>query len=173
MTRTILAAAGLTLVAGAVVGLGTSGASGSAAPRVPRSLAQAMGEQHGQAAGDPTWRDPQRAGAGPDAEGVDAGTRRQATGVVLGRAAPVAPERLLSPGDRSGACTLGYGRGRACLPTTPPSAGQMGMTVQEMPWTCAEVRSVLPRGIALNVAGVDPAHLDDNGDGTACGAGDS
>ncbi len=165
----LLAVTGAALTA-AVVGVHVTGASGAPAPR---TLAQALRAPHGPAAGDPLWQGPAREGVAPDAAGVDQGTKRQAGSVRLGPAAAVTPDQLLSAGDRSGACTIGYGRGRVCLPTTPPSAGQMGMSVLQMPWTCTEVRTLLPAGLPLNSRGNDPAHLDGNGDGTACGTGDA
>lgn len=163
--------AGLVCCAAAVVGLGVTSASGAPAP-APKTLAQAMSERHGQAAGDPVYVGKGRKGVDRDAEGVNAGTRKQAAGVKLGRGRPVTSEHLLSKGDRSGACTIGYGRGLQCLPTTPPSAGQMGMSVAQMPWTCTEVRTLLPEGLPLNKRGEDPANLDSNSDGLACGDGD-
>lgn len=168
--RSALLAAGLLpLAVGGLVAVQTPGASGSAAPR---SLAQVLGERHGVAAGDPVWRAPAHAPVGPSAKGVDSGAKDQAVDVRPGPARAVTPQQLLSPGDRSGACTIGYGRGSVCLPTTPPSAGDHGMTVEQMPWTCAEVRTLLPGGVVLNARGQDPARLDSDGDGTACGAGD-
>ncbi|MDT0264265.1 excalibur calcium-binding domain-containing protein [Jatrophihabitans lederbergiae] len=165
----LLAAVGIAVAVTTVIGLEMSSASGASGPR---SLGQAMSERHGHAAGDPIFMDKGRKGVDSDADGVNQGTKTQASKVKLGQAAAVTPDQLLSQGDRSGACTIGYGRGLQCLPTTPPSAGQMGMTVQQMPWTCAEVRTVLSRGIPLNKAGVDPAQLDGNHDGVACGPGD-
>lgn len=49
----------------------------------------------------------------------------------------------------------------------------MGMTVQQMPWTCLEIVSLLPTGVARDPPGVNSAHLDRNADGLGCGAGDS
>jgi hypothetical protein len=162
--------AGLGCCTAVVIGLGVNSASGAPAPK---TLAQAMNEPHGHAAGDPDYAGKGRKGVDPEAEGVDAGTRKQAAGVKLEHGRPVTPDQILSAGDRSGACTIGYGRGQQCLPTTPPSAGQMGMSVRQMPWTCAEVRTLLPAGLPLNARGEDPAHLDGNGDGIACGSGDT
>lgn len=91
---------------------------------------------------------------------------------------PAHPEKL-----GGGNCTVGYGSGNGrgnqqCLPITPPSAAAMGMTVEQMPWACPEVQTLFPAGLSVNVKGVvpalvDPAHLDSNGDRTACGPGDS
>lgn len=171
MTRTTRSLLGLGLIVAvtSVVGLGVKSASGAPAPR---SLAQAMAEQHGRAAGDSVFQGDARKGVDQDGREVNQGQRRQAAAVHLGPAAAVTPDQLLSQGDRAGACTIGYGRGLQCLPTTPPSAGRMGMSVEQMPWTCAEVQTVLPKGLPLNTPGRDPAHLDSNGDGIACGIGD-
>ena len=49
----------------------------------------------------------------------------------------------------------------------------MGMTVQQMPWTCLEVVSLFPTGPVRDPPGVNSAHLDRNADGLGCGAGDS
>lgn len=160
---------GLTLAVGTVIGVEVTSASGAPAPR---TLAQAMAEQHGRAAGDPVFQGEAREGVDQDGRGVNQGLHRQAAAVRLGPAAAVTPDQLLSQGDRAGACTIGYGRGLQCLPTTPPSAGRMGMSVEQMPWTCTEVRSLLPDGLPLNTPGRDPARLDSNGDGIACGDAD-
>ena len=71
-----------------------------------------------------------------------------------------------------GGCTPGYGKGSECLPVTPPAAAAMDMNVDSMPWTCSQVRQLFPQGIVLTLRGRDPAHLDSNGDGIACGKGD-
>ena len=169
MPRTRLFA-GLSLgVTAAVVAIGMNGAAGAPGPK---TLSQVMAERHGHAAGDSLYAGRGRERVDPEADGVNDGRKRQASGVVLGPHAAVTPEQLLSDGDRSGACTIGYGKGLQCLPTTPPSAGLMGMTVAEMPWTCKELRTVLAAGVVLNQRGVDPAHLDSNKDGVACDAGD-
>jgi hypothetical protein len=39
-------------------------------------------------------------------------------------------------------------------------------------WSCAELRTYFPTGIAVREPGVDPAHLDTDGDGVACGPND-
>jgi hypothetical protein len=67
-------------------------------------------------------------------------------------------------------CLLDYGRGDACLPAVPPSAADMGMDEVSMPWNCAEVRKLIPRGI--RVTGKDVLGLDTNHDKVACGHGD-
>lgn len=170
MSRSSLLAGLSVGVTAVVVAVGVHGAAGAGAPT---TLSQAMSERHGHAAGDPLFAGHSRRGVDADAAGVNEGRKKQASGVTVGPQSAVTPEQLLSQGDRSGACTIGYGRGMQCLPTTPPSAGRMAMSVVEMPWTCAEVRTLFPAGLPLNQQGVDPAHLDRNGDGTACGAGDA
>lgn len=157
---------GVTVV---VVAISVHGAAGAAGPK---TLGEAMADRHGHAAGDSLYAGQGRKGVDADADGVNDGRKKQASGVKVGPHAAVTSDQLLSNGDRSGACTIGYGKGLQCLPTTPPSAGRMGMSVAEMPWTCAELRTVLPAGVVLNQRGVDPARLDSNDDGTACGAGD-
>ena len=156
-------------VTAGVVAIAVHGAAGAPAPK---TLSQVMAERHGHAAGDQLYAGRGRKGVDLEADGVNEGRKKQASGVAVGPHAAVTPDQLLSNGDRSGACTIGYGKGLQCLPTTPPSAGRMGMTVAEMPWTCTELRTVLAAGVVLNRRGFDPAHLDSNDDGTACGAGD-
>lgn len=104
----------------------------------------------------------------PDAKGVNQGTKKQATKIKMVKP-PVQSGAQVPP---TAGCTAGYGRGVVCLPITPPSAGQMGMTVKQMPWTCSEVRLYFPQGVLLTKKGVDPARLDGNKDGVACGKGD-
>lgn len=169
-----VAAAGL-VTALAVVAIGSGGTARATAHVPALTLEQAMSQPHGVAAGDPihdSIKDSHKS-QNPDAKGVDEGNKKQATGTKTRKdAPPVTAEQLYQKGDFSAGCTIGYGHGKACLPVTPPSAGAMGMTVKQMPWTCTEVRTLLPAGILLDVKGVDPAHLDTNGDGTACGQGD-
>ncbi|HZL74474.1 MAG TPA: hypothetical protein VFB83_03780 [Propionibacteriaceae bacterium] len=67
-------------------------------------------------------------------------------------------------------CLLDYGRGDACLPAVPPAAADMGMDEVSMPWNCAQVRKLTPKGI--KVTGKDVLGLDTNRDKVACGQGD-
>lgn len=67
-------------------------------------------------------------------------------------------------------CLLDYGAGDMCLPAVPPSAAAMGMNELTMPWTCAEVRTLLPEGI--KVSGTDVLRLDTNQNEVACDAKD-
>lgn len=124
-------------------------------------------------------------------EAVNNGTVRQAAGVVMTTPAPVDPEQVVDELSMLGGCVPGYGRGTACLPAMPPRlaaehAGHQGMRAIEMAryWTCPEVRDLIPDGIAVNdtppptsfpgaAPGRDPLRLDSNGDGVACGRGDT
>ena len=117
-------------------------------------------------------------GVHTDAAGVNAGTAVQARGITM---RPIPRALASAAADASGAlgvygphggCTPGYGRGLACLPPVSPAAAAMRMSALEMPWTCADVRTLMPAGIALDRLGLDPLHLDRNGDGTACSPGD-
>jgi hypothetical protein len=89
---------------------------------------------------------------------------------------PSAPPVMKQLRDKRGnrislqGCLLDYGRGDACLPAVPPSAADMGMDEVSMPWNCAEVRKLIPRGI--RVTGKDVLGLDTNRDKVACGQGD-
>lgn len=135
------------------------------------TLQEAMAQPHGAAHGDqahPTAHEDHK-GVDPGAGAVNDGRKGQATAITLRPDLhPIQPGQLYAKGDYSAGCTIGYGRGKACLPVTPPSAGAMEMSVKAMPWTCMEVRTLLPKGIAVDVRGVDPARLDRNGDGIAC-----
>lgn len=96
-----------------------------------------------------------------EAAGVNEGTKKQATAVRM-RPADAAPDAVAGDFGKFGGCVPGYGKGKACL---PPAA-------QTSAWTCAEVRAVLPKGIAVNKKDDDALKLDKNSDGTACGVGD-
>lgn len=140
-----------------------------------KTLAEAISKPHGVANGDPLHAPHIESHKGVEggADGVNQGKKKQAAAVQLTPDIhPVSPTQLFSKGDYTAGCTVGYGHGKACLPITPPSAGAMNMSVAQMPWTCAEARTLLPKGIQVDVKGVDPAHLDSNHDGIACGAGD-
>lgn len=126
----------------------------------------------------------QVAGVNRQAEGVNAGTVDQASGI---RMRVEEPGRI--PKDRigsgpTGGCVVGYGRGDACLPTVPPGAQEHaghGGALADLSdlWTCARVRTLFAEGIAVNSQsdglgpdGVDPLGLDTDGDELACGPGD-
>lgn len=176
--------AAIALVAGAIiaicgVGAGTAwfASTATAQPAVSKAktLAQVIDEPHGRANGDPIHAAVTEVhkGVDPGAAGVGEGTKKQAAAVQLtADLHPAQPSQVHTKGDYSAGCTVGYGHGRACLPTTPPSAGAMNMSVTQMPWTCSELRTLLPNGIAVDVKNVDPARLDSNHDGVACGVGD-
>ena len=112
-----------------------------------------------------------RTGVRAEAAGVNNGSKDQATGVAMRPITSVDPS-VVGKYGKAGGCTPGYGRGKACLPPTAPSAVAMGMTAEQHPWACAEVRTILPKGIRLNTASVDPFGLDRNKDGVGCGPGD-
>ena len=116
--------------------------------------------------------EPPGKGVRPQAAGVNEGTKRQASGVRMRPIEAGDPQRVLGTGGQYGGCTPGYGRGRACLPPTSRAAVAMGMTADAHPWTCRDVRELLPRGIGLDRQGADPLRLDTDGNGTACSAGD-
>lgn len=73
-----------------------------------------------------------------------------------------------SIGAKNGGCRPEYGLPGQCLPQTIPHklsrAGRSKKT-----WTCAQVRTLFPGGIALRTIAVDPLQLDRDGDNTACG----
>ncbi|WP_427172255.1 hypothetical protein [Arthrobacter sp. 92] len=94
----------------------------------------------------------------------------------------VDPSQVLDTASQSlGGCLKEYGDAGQCLPVVPPSLAEhiqqmknAGLDPASMPhnWTCSEVRVYFANGIAVRQHGVDPQHLDSNGDGTACGAAD-
>ncbi|WAH97248.1 hypothetical protein [Arthrobacter sp. MMS18-M83] len=94
----------------------------------------------------------------------------------------VAPSQVLDTASQSlGGCLKEYGDAGQCLPVVPPSlTGHLqqmkdaGLDPASMPhnWSCVEVRLYFPHGLAVREKGVDPQHLDSNGDGIACGAPD-
>lgn len=105
---------------------------------------------------------------------VNEGNQELAGGVPM-RSAPGVKPKDVDPSSLTGGCVLGYGRGKACLPFAPPSQ-KFG---EKIPWTCEEVRTLFPDGIAVNrasegtpKAGVDPLRLDGNKDFIACDSGD-
>lgn len=116
-------------------------------------------------------------GVNPDAAGVNGGNKKQAAGVKGKVLRPVRPEQVLSDASRSGGCTPGYGGNGECLPVVPPSHASHAGHDMAGAWTCAEVRTLLPDGIAVQKPNAtarkkDRLGLDSNGDGIACGEAD-
>lgn len=73
-----------------------------------------------------------------------------------------------------GGCDTFYGEPGQCLPLVPPSQAEHVAAGHMKPhWTCDEVRSFFRKGLPLAQGKADPAGLDSNRDGTACGAGDA
>lgn len=108
-----------------------------------------------------------------DAAGVNEGTKEQAAQITLQPAPRVDPTEVLPAHGLTNGCVAGYGGGTACLPQTPPShAGHGSGADMSIYWTCAEARTLLPAGIAVDATGGDRLGLDSNGDGIACGPGD-
>ena len=152
-------------------------ASDSARPK-QMSLAEALKQPRGPAAGDKVMR--LHADAGPaagvhaDAAGVNAGTKRQAPNIPQKKTTRAeglaAAAKVFTSSAATAGCALGYGTHGACLPSVSPGSAAMGGMA--MAWTCPEVRQIFPQGIALTTAGVDPQHLDANHNGTACDKGD-
>jgi hypothetical protein len=75
--------------------------------------------------------------------------------------------KLAGNGEGNG-CQKHYGSPGQCLPLLSPS--QQAMPDMDHPWTCPEVRTLFPEGIA--VRGKDSLRLDTNSDRIACGPGD-
>lgn len=108
-----------------------------------------------------------------DAAGVNEGTKEQAAGVALQAAPRVDPTQVLPAHGLTNGCVAGYGGGTACLPQTPPShAGHGSGEDLSIYWTCAEARTLVPDGIAVDPTGGDRLGLDSDRDGIACGPGD-
>jgi hypothetical protein len=74
----------------------------------------------------------------------------------------------LAGNGQGNGCLKGYGKPGQCLPLTSPA--QDAMPDMEMPWTCADVVQLFPKGISVH--GKDTLGLDANSDGVACGRGD-
>ena len=145
-------------------------------PTPTAATSDAGSARHGQAALRDVATKPYITDAVPNAlqAAVNAGTHVQAGRIAMHRITRSEglsnAKKVLDKGAQTAGCTVGYGRSGACLPLVSPAGQAMGgMTMR---WTCAEVRSLFPHGIALTTRGVDPQHLDANNDGTACGAGD-
>lgn len=88
----------------------------------------------------------------------------------------VEPSALLS-GDSFGGCLTEYGDNGQCLTVYPPSRAEhvremvdLGEDPSTMPhnWSCAELITFFPEGIAVRQPGIDPQGLDLDLDGTAC-----
>lgn len=84
-------------------------------------------------------------------------------------------------GTGLGGCHDRYGSDGQCLPVIPPSqagharemlAAGLDPSTMSHPWSCAELRSLFPDGIAVRTPPEDPLLLDSDGDGIACGSGD-
>lgn len=137
-----------------VLGVGTFASSSSASKKLPpTSLAQAMSGEHKGVGAQSLRPSGQTRGANKAPKGKKV-TKDGVTVALNG-------------------CVVGYGNNGQCLPDTPGSASEMGMTRQQMPWQCEEVRLSFPAGLQVGKGeGKDPLHLDSNKDGTACGIGD-
>lgn len=112
---------------------------------------------------------------------LDAASRQNspvADDITLGngtpRAAVGAPRNLPAAGYPG--CVPQYGKDGQCLPLVPPSqiahAGHVAQQQLTRLWTCAEVRTLFPTGVAL-AKEADPLNLDSNKDRIACGQGDN
>ena len=123
-----------------------------------QSLREALARPHGVAA----------AGVSPEGAGVNNGTTKQATGLKLRSLAPGEQDAGVNDAARTGGCAPGYGDGRSCLPVAPPSAAEHAGHNMKVPWTCSELLTLFPKGIPLQIRGVDPLGLDEDGNGIAC-----
>ena len=124
----------------------------------PLSLSEALARPHGVAA----------AGVSPAGVGVNNGTTKQAPGLKLRSLAPGEQDAGVNDSALTGGCAPGYGDGRSCLPVAPPSAAKHAGHNMKVPWTCKELLTLFPKGIPLQVPGVDPLGLDEDGNGIAC-----
>jgi hypothetical protein len=96
---------------------------------------------------------------------------------TLGTGTPRNPNastgKLSNPGQAG--CIPQYGTPGQCLPLVPPSleehVGHADPRQLSLLWTCAEVRTLFPDGVAL-AKKADPLKLDGDKDGIACGQGD-
>jgi hypothetical protein len=161
--------------------------SASAGPQVEpvQTLAEAVAQPHGIAAGDKVLREarvrPRIAKPGKEGKAVNNGSHKQATKVPMDdlksrNEEKVKADKQLGKSSRTGGCEPGYGDGKSCLPISSPTETRLNAAMPDMlhevPWTCAEVRQVFPNGITLQNKQNDPQKLDRNGDGTGCGRGD-
>lgn len=173
-TRLALSSSALPTVASSPSPVVTGDPAAPAANRRQVSLADAAGGLSGTV-GPAAAAAPPSAGRWvvPDAAGVNDGTRKQAAGLALRPAERVDPTQILPEHGLANGCAVGYGKGVACLPQTPPShAGHGSDEDMSVYWTCAEARPLLPEGIVVDAPGEDRLGLDSNGDGVACGPGD-
>jgi predicted small lipoprotein YifL len=119
------------------------------------------------------------AGVAPEAAGVNEGTSEQASGIKMtsdnGKGLDGDD---VSDSALAGGCLPGYGGDGVCLPPIPPRlvkehAGHAGMIDSDMAlfYTCEDVHALIPKGIAVQDR--DWIGLDTNGDGVACGKGDT
>ncbi|QDG90140.1 hypothetical protein [Pseudarthrobacter sp. NIBRBAC000502770] len=96
---------------------------------------------------------------------------------------PVTSSQVFQLGAENAAgCLKEYGDNGQCVPAVPPSLAQhlqemtkAGGNPAAMPhqWSCTELRQYFHDGVTVRQAGIDPQKLDSNGDGKACGLGDS
>ena len=94
----------------------------------------------------------------------------------------VLPAEVLEQGaDAFGGCLNAYGDTGQCVPAVPPSLAEHLQEMKKLGgnpdamdhrWSCIELRTYFPNGVAVRQAGIDPQKLDTNGDGRACGADD-
>lgn len=97
--------------------------------------------------------------------------------IILGRGTPRAATEATRDVAAAGnaGCVPQYGKEGQCLPLVPPSqmahAGHTARHELTRLWTCAEVRTIFPEGVALG-GKADPLGLDSNKDRIACGKGD-
>ncbi|BCW79723.1 hypothetical protein NicSoilC5_17420 [Arthrobacter sp. NicSoilC5] len=95
---------------------------------------------------------------------------------------PVLPSQVFERGaQNAGGCLKEYGENGQCVPAVPPSLAQHLQDMRnagantagmEHRWSCTELRHYFQNGVAVRQRGIDPQHLDTNGDGKACGPGD-
>ena len=111
-------------------------------------------------------------GVDPEAAGINEGKKKQAISVKMRNNPKIDADEVVGKSGPQGGCVKGYGRGRQCLPPISPQAVQHGMTRDQHPWNCIDLRTILPQGINVNKKGDDPLRLDFNQDGIACGRGD-
>ena len=114
------------------------------------------------------------------AAGADPGSPARAGSGSLGSPrAPVSAEEVIGS-EALGGCHPDYGDAGQCLPVIPPSLAEHAQAMADAgidpasmvhPWSCPELRSLFPSGIAVR-SGQDPLGLDSDADGVACGPDD-
>lgn len=110
----------------------------------------------------------------------DGGERDGAAGLGDPRA-PIDPSEVIDGSTSLGGCHPAYGSTSQCLPLVPPSmsahvadmvAAGIDVTSMPHPWTCAELLTYFPDGVAVrrlsDPAARDPFGLDLDGDLVAC-----